>query len=325
MTSRLDYALAYARAGYRVFPVVIFKDDNDQWVKAPRSKRRGLVVYCERHDAKTLKACGYDCKACVGGHNAATTDPEVIRRYWSGRNSQSHVGVLPPEGVVIIDDDSRVFDKQWADRPRVQTASCKSHYYFRLAEGQDALTSENQIEYAEPDGLIDTRFGDGKRYVFAPCGSKHYTKVNGFTADPKRLPVLPAEVYERLLVAPRRATGGGVGGPGDGHHSPGVQAAIVGNAYDRRPGAIEALLEAAGWEDAGCDRWVRPGGSRPSAAVSERDGVWFVNVFSLGDDVLLGGHYYTASMLRCVFEFGGRWKRHTSCCSTRARSTPTTT
>lgn len=312
MTSPLDYALAYASFGYRVFPAAIFKPaGEDKFVKAPRSKKSGLVVPCAKHVEATalgqIKKCP-DCQSNPGGHNAASSDERVVRRLWSGRMRSSAVAVLPPPGVLIVDDDAHVFDRVWLDHPRVETASGKSHYYFRLTDDQDALRSENQICYDPPDGLVDIRVGDWKRYVFAPCGQQHYRRRNGATLDPDRLRVLPEDVYARLLTAPR-VGGGGPGGPGGGRHSPGVLAASVGNAYDRRPEEAERLLVLAGWEEADDGRWIRPGGTRPSAALNEIDGVCFLNVFSDGDPLLEANHYYTPSMLRCVFEFAGNWKQ----------------
>lgn len=306
----LDYALAYAEAGYRVFPAAIFKPDGEgRWIKAPVAKRRGLVVPCASHagdtDLRAIKKCSA-CQGNPGGHNAASSDPAVVRRLWSTGLFRSAVGLLPPPGVLIVDDDSRVFDDVWADKPRVQTASGKSHYYFRLNPDQGELVSENLIVYAEPDGVVDIRVGDGKRYVFAPCGQKHYRKVNGMTLDPPRLPLLPQEVYERLLVAPRR-TSGGSSAPGGGKYLPGVPRLAVGLPLDYDGDLAVELLEEAGWSAEASDRWTRPGGSGKAADLGDRDGIWFLRVHTTSDPLLMGGHYYTPSMLLCALRFDGDW------------------
>lgn len=304
----IDYALAYAGAGYRVFPAAIFKPEGeDRFVKAPRAKARGLVIPCADHaddtNLKRIKKCG-TCQSNPGGHNAASSDPAVVRRLWSTGLARSAVGLLPPEGVLILDDDSRVFDDVWLDMPRVQTASGKSHYYFRLAEGQDELVSENLIVYAEPDGVVDIRVGDGKRYAFAPCGQRFYRKRNGMTLDPPRLPVLPDDVYQRLLTAPRRS-GGGLGGPGGGKYLPGVHGLAVGLPADYDGDLATELLDDAGWTTEDGEAWTRPGGTQKSANLHQHDDIWWLHVRTTSDSVLLGDHYYTPSMLLCVFRHDG--------------------
>lgn len=306
----IDYALAYAGAGYRVFPAAIFKPDGeDSFVKAPRAKARGLVVPCAEHTADTNLKRIKKCRACQsnpGGHNAASSDPAVVRRLWSTGLARSAVGLLPPPGVLILDDDSRVFDDVWLDTPRVLTASGKSHYYFRLADDQDELVSENLIVYAEPDGVVDIRVGDGKRYAFAPCGQKFYRKRNGMTLDPARLPVLPDDVYQRLLTAPRRTTDG-LGGPGGGKYPRAQPRLAVGLPADRDGDLMVELLDEAGWTTEDGDRWVRPGGNGKSADMGERDGIWWLRVHTTSDPVLLGGHCYTTSMLLCALRHDGDW------------------
>lgn len=290
VTAPVDRALRYAAYGYRALPVWVFQDESGKWIKRPVKKEDGIVSPDGR-----------------GGVHAATTDPDTIRRYWRGKRSRCHVGVVPPPGVVILDDDSHVFDDRWGQlTPRVQSASGKSHYYFRLDDGQDQLSTTNGIAYAEPDGLVDLRTSDSKGYVVAPSGSSRYRGKDGWTPEPARLPLLPADVYARLLEAPHSPCGGGAGGA-VGRYAKGVPEASVGNTYDRRGDEAERLLDAAGWEDVGGGRWVRPGGVDGAAMLSERDGIWFLNVHTHHDAVLLGGHYYTPSMLRCVFEFDGKW------------------
>jgi len=291
----VEWALRYAEYGYRVLPVWVFKDEESgKWTKRPVSKEKGLV---DEHGR--------------GGVNAATTDPDTIRRYWKGKRSRCHVGVVPPDGVMVLDDDSHVFDVRWGPlTPRVESASGRSHYYFRLDPEQTGLTTVSGIVYAEPDGLVDVRTSDGKGYVVTPSGTSRYRRRDRWTPDPDRLAVLPADVYARLLEAPRRSPGGGHGGRdgGRGQYTKGVADVVVGLPYDRRGDEAERLLAAAGWEDTGGGRWVRPGGSDGGAMLNVKEGIWFLNVHTSNDDLLLGSHYYTPTMLRCALEFAGDWR-----------------
>lgn len=310
----VDYALKYAAFGFQVFPVYVFQDgDTGKWIKRPP---RPIVLgsLCPAHQGlsggkgspndKKVRACAN----CRGGHHVATTDPAEVRRQFASVK-RGVVAVLPPPGVLILDDDSSVFDPIWYDRPHVRTASGKRHYYFRLGPGQEPIHSENLIQYgSEPEELLDVRCAGDDRWICVPCGRKQYVPRNGWRIEPDTYPVLPQNVYERLLSAPRASGGGGGGGP-VGKYSPGVAAASVGNVYDRDREVVEQWLSDAGWTTDDTDRWTRPGGTDGFGRLTEKGGVWFFNVHTDNDEFLRGGHWYTASMLRCVFEHSGNWKK----------------
>ncbi len=72
MGGMLDHALAYAAAGYPVLPLKV------------RDKE----------------------PACAHGKDDATLDPARIRHWW-GRNPDYNIGIRPPAGFVVIDEDTQ--------------------------------------------------------------------------------------------------------------------------------------------------------------------------------------------------------------------------
>lgn len=309
---RVDWALQYARQGYRVMPAFIIPNKITGKAEKVPANRRVLLKPCARHTGQIGTEAAATCHECAGGAAAATTNERYIKWMWKQRPS-ALVAVLAAPGTVILDDDSYVFDLLWGTFPRVRSQSGKSHYWFRLAEGQAQPPSENGIVFSEPDGVVDLR-GDGDAFwIFAPCGGSpgKYQPENGWASDPAGLPVLPQSVYMRLLEAPRRGVAGG-GRSSDGLWSVGVRRLAVGNAYDREPGACEEILERHGWISDDGEHWIRPGGSHSNAQLSpgkEDSDVWFFSVYTTSDEFLKAGCYYTASMLRCVLDHGGDWRK----------------
>jgi hypothetical protein len=312
--SVIDHALKYAEHGFRVFPVYVFEGDDGRWKKVPpRVIVNGLL--CPAHAGLSgAKGSKNDkvvsaCRECIGGEHVASSDPSEVRRQFGRVASTAVVGAMPPPGVLILDDDSSVFDPVWWDEPHVRSPSRKRHYSFRLAEGQEPIRSDNLIQYGSTAAdLVDVRCAGDTRWIGVPCGQPQYRARNGWHIEPDTYPLLPQNVYDRLLSAPRVAGGAG-GGSTYGKYTAGVPAASVGNPYDRNGTAVEELLAEAGWTCDGLDRWTRPGGTDGFGRLNEKGGVWFFNVHTDNDEILRGGHWYTASMLRCVFEHGGNWKQ----------------
>jgi hypothetical protein len=120
----LDHALAYAAAGIPVLPL------------KPRSK----------------------IPATAHGKDDATTDPDLITRWW-GRQPRCNIGLRPPDGIVVVDVDPRNGgDVSIKDRlPETWTAETGSgglHIWLRvpggplrssLAEGIDLKTSSGYL------------------------------------------------------------------------------------------------------------------------------------------------------------------------------------
>lgn len=313
----IDFALKYAAHGFQVFPVYLFQDDETgKWLKRPpRTIVQGKK--CQEHrDLRGDKGSKNDkavkaCPDCHGAHHVATTDPDEVRRLFAEIPTWDDtvvvVAAMPPPGVLVLDDDSSVFDPIWWDNPHVRTTSGKRHYYFRLGPGQEPIRSENLIQYgSESTDLVDVRCEGDSRWIVVPSGTSHYRSRNGWRIEPDTYPLCPDNVYNRLLTAPRRSGGGGGAGLG-GKYAPGVSQ-LATNPYDYDGEAAEQLLADAGWTCDGGDRWTRPGGTDGFGRLNERDSVWFFNVHTDNDPLLRAGHFYTPSMLRCVFEHGGDWR-----------------
>lgn len=310
---RVDWALQYARQGYRVMPAFVIENKGGKPDKVCAA-REVLLLPCSKHKGKIGTEEAAACRHCKGGSAAATTSEKYIRWMWGRYERGPLVALVPPPGVVILDDDSFVFDLLWGTRPRVRSQSGKHHYWLRLAEGQRELPSENGILFTEPDGKVDLRSSDGSRWIFAPCGKAgKYQPENGWASDPAGLPVLPQSVYRRLCEAPRASggTGGGPGGAGWAAGLPVLSPYLMGIGYDREPGEAEQILERHGWtSDDDGEKWTRPGSSSSGHGqlTFNDDGVWFFSVYSTSDEFLHGDRWYTPSMLRAVLDYGGDWR-----------------
>ena len=121
MTTMLQAALEYAQRGWYVFPV------------APRAKR----------------------PITPNGLDDATTDQEVIRKWWTA-NPNANIGVVcGPSGIVVIDVDTK--------------------------EGKDGTRAWEEIvrKYGVPKTLTAKTGGGGRHYIFlAPQGVTIKNSVN---------------------------------------------------------------------------------------------------------------------------------------------------
>ncbi|MBF6065028.1 bifunctional DNA primase/polymerase [Nocardia terpenica] len=176
----IEHALAYARAGHAVLPL------------APRGK-----VPVTAH-----------------GKDDASTDPEVIRRWWQ-RNPRYNIGVRPPAGTVVLDIDPRNGGSiaELGDLPETWTARTGGggwHLWFRCGG-----TTRGQVDGAAG---IDIKTHSG--YVVVPPslhpGGGRYRWANraGIADLPEHLRerVRPALVLPyRRATQRRRGTGTGEG------------------------------------------------------------------------------------------------------------------
>jgi hypothetical protein len=168
--SMLNYALSYARRGWRVFPV-----GQD---KAPLTPH---------------------------GFKDATTDERVIRDWWEeGRQLRvPNIGLDIPEGLVVLDFDPRNFAKDVGDfswrffpTKQVYTPGGGYHLYYTVPEG---LPFRGQLAPG-----IDVKAA-GKGYVLLPP-SKSGKGQPYIWADDREAQPLPADVLNDITRQPREMT-----------------------------------------------------------------------------------------------------------------------
>src|SRR5215831_6727484 len=112
--TRLEHAIALARAGWPVFPVYAMAPDGRCWCE-----HEGRCAYLKtrnsKRGAKMHGGCphGGPCHFCrpgkhpatIHGHCDAVTDAAQIRRWWA--EVDWNIGIAVPDGVVIVDIDPR--------------------------------------------------------------------------------------------------------------------------------------------------------------------------------------------------------------------------
>lgn len=147
MNKLLDAALAYAALGIPVFPC-------DPVSKIPLPTRD--------KDSSGKKIQG------TGGHKKATTDPEMIRRWWRARpNAAIGMPTGPTSGIDVLDLDCKRGKNGFAAVPDwerlspviVRTPSGGAHLYFKSTGSIRNSTSRIAIG-------VDTRGVEG--YVLLP-------------------------------------------------------------------------------------------------------------------------------------------------------------
>jgi len=168
-----SFARAYAYMGYRVLPL------------APGEKRPhgGLVP---------------------NGLKEATQDLEALRAWWRAC-PRCGVGILAPEGVLVLDfDDPKAWDAlRWGflaleAAPRQRTASGGYHLFLRLPEGVRLSATTRALEGVDLRGMgrayvvaAPTRLADGRGYAWeVPL------------VRPARLPLIPEGLLLKLLPPP---------------------------------------------------------------------------------------------------------------------------
>ncbi len=172
-SSALEAALRYARLGYPALPL------------APGEKRPHprLVPH---------------------GLKQATLDPAVIKTWWRGC-PRCGVGILAPEGVLVLDvDQEGVWEELRRDfpaleaAPRQKTPKGGRHVFLRLPEGVHLSASVRALEGVDLRGLgrayvaaAPTRLRDGRGYAW-----------EGALVPPEALPPVPQDLLLKLLPPP---------------------------------------------------------------------------------------------------------------------------
>jgi Bifunctional DNA primase/polymerase, N-terminal len=166
----LNYALSYARRGWRVFPV-----DSD---KKPMT---------------------------LHGFKDATTDERVIRDWWQeGRQlREPNIGLDIPEGIVVLDFDPRNMDEestfQQYDYPstkKVYTPGAGWHLYFIVPKG---LQFRGQLAPG-----VDVKAA-GKGYVLLPPSKLEDGRAY-IWADDRAAQPLPADILNDITKTVREIT-----------------------------------------------------------------------------------------------------------------------
>jgi len=187
----LEAALAYVEMGLPVFPV--------------RPRRKEPLVLPELGFLRGLKD--------------ATLDPNKVRAAWR-LAPEANVGVLPPEGVLVLDGDDPtalqglfLISPSLASAPRARTGSGGFHLWTRVPpEYARAIPARAR---AVPGVEVDVR-GLGRSYLVAPpsvhpSGGRYVWESP--LKDLSALPIPSRELLGLLLVreeppprtAPRRA------------------------------------------------------------------------------------------------------------------------
>lgn len=174
--SKLDYALAYAAKGWQVVP--LHSQNSDGSCSCVKGQ------YCDRSPGKHPRT--------PHGLKNASTDPEVIRKWWA-QWPEANIGIVTGKtsGVWAVDVDvkeGKGGDKSLAnlqvlhgnlpDTVQATTPTGGKHYLFGYPEGRQI---GNRVEFAQG---LDSR-GDNGYIVVAPSN----TTVGTYQWDTGRAPV----------------------------------------------------------------------------------------------------------------------------------------
>jgi hypothetical protein len=268
VTGFRDAALAYAAAGYEVFPLR---------GKLPRAN----CAACEPRSPAYRSHPPADCphELCHGLY-AATSDPDRIARWWT-RWPQANIGARVPRSLFVLDVDPRAggldaLARLQADHgtlPATRTSLSGrgdggAHRWFVPPGGTLSVVTLRQRGYAGLD--LKTHHG----YVLLPPSRHPATGQPYEWAEPVLEPAAPPAWLVRLLTAPAA--------PSLARRQPvrpvaGGSVAEWFNAQTR----WTDVLGPHGWTcpdhdpDADGARWRHPGASNPKSA-TVRHGLLFV-------------------------------------------------
>lgn len=168
----LMWALAIATQGFPVFPI---------WEPLSGGCACANGAPCKKGEGQAGKH-----PRTHHGHKDATTDPAIVRAWWTTdaanahpgieawqRGSESNIGIAVPDGILVVDVDPRnggveSFDAQenaghkFPETRSVQTGSGGAHFYYRVPAG--FAFPKNLDELGTP-GIDLKGFGS---YVLAP-------------------------------------------------------------------------------------------------------------------------------------------------------------
>ncbi len=296
MTALGDAALAYAAAGYQVFPL--------------RGKLpRGNCPACESRSARYRPHRPADCEheLCHGLY-AATSDPQRVGRWWT-RWPQANIGARVPPSLFVLDIDPR------------------HHGHKRLAqlEAEHGPLPPTRVSlsgrgdggqhrwFLHPGGpLSAARLGQGldvkthAGYVLLPP-SRHPATGKPYAWAEPTLDPTAAPAWLRRLLAPPPATPA----PRRPLPRPRHQGESVAERFNTTTSWAQ-VLGPHGWTspdpapDADGARWRHPGATNPKSATI-RHGLLFVYTTATPFQATEAGapHGYSKFRAWAVLEHGG--------------------
>lgn len=239
---KLEWASQYAALGWRTVPI-----------------RPGTKV-------PTLK----------GWQNAATTDPDTLRRWFAGIYDQAGIGVATGQesavwvldvdadhgGVVSLKDLVKL-NGALPKGPKVDTPSGGFHLYFRNPQGTHVATNKNIGQLNGHKSGIDVR-GDGGQVLAPPTihpnGLPYMWTDN---RDPWSIAVPEAPEWLLQLVVPEQAAPPPAPAPQIPYHGMPSDSDLSAAEAITKAHHWHSLLESDGWVQSGQSgtdtTWTRPG------------------------------------------------------------------
>jgi hypothetical protein len=266
VTALRDAALAYAAAGYQVFPL---------WGKLPHANCPACEPRSGRY--RPHRAAGCPHELCHGLY-AATTDPTRIARWWT-RWPQANIGARVPPSLLVVDIDprhrgqARLAELERAHGPLPPTRTSVSgrgdggqHRWF--------LHPGGQLAAARLGAGVDLKTHAG--YVLLPP-SRHPSTGRPYQWAQPLVDPAPLPAWLWLLLAPPPAAAA----PARRRpRPPSRHTDSVAERFNAQTSWAE-VLGPHGWTspdpDADADgaRWRHPGASNPKSATI-RHGLLFV-------------------------------------------------
>jgi Bifunctional DNA primase/polymerase, N-terminal len=295
-----EAALAYAAAGYEVFPLR---------GKLPFANCPACEPRTPGYRPHRPAGCGHEL--CHGLY-AATTDPARVAAWWA-RWPRANVGVRVPRSLFVLDVDPRAGGRESLARLEVEHGTLPptrtslsgrgdggAHRWYRHPGGPLSVVGLKQRGYVGLD--LKTHGG----YVLLPPSRHPATGRPYEWAEPILDPAAPPTWLARLL-APALARA-----PARRRPLPrSTQGGSVAEWFNARTSWAE-LLGPHGWTcpdpnpDADGARWRHPGASNPKSA-TVRHGLLFVYSQATPFEATEPGapHGYTRFRAYAVLEHGG--------------------
>ncbi len=296
MTALRDAALAYAAAGYQVFPLR---------GKLPRGNCPACEPRSPRYRPHRPADCA--CELCHGLY-AATSDPQRVARWWQ-RWPQANIGARVPTSLFVLDLDPRHGGHQRLAQLEAEHGPLPPTRVSLSGRGDGG----QHRWFLHPGGpLSASRLGQGldvktqAGYVLLPP-SRHPATGQSYTWAEPVLDAAPAPLWLRRLLAPPLAT--------TAPRRPLPRPRHGGESVAERFNATTSwaqVLGPHGWTcpdrdpEADGARWRHPGATNPKSATI-RHGLLFVYSQATPFQPTEAGapHGYSKFRAYAVLEHGG--------------------